>query len=57
MTPILLFRDYVFALYFAFDSLTSPIQRFEHCPTPGAKRDKTRVIPGFIFVIVFGRVG
>lgn|GEM_PF-1034486 len=26
-------------------------------PTRGAKQDKTRVIPGFIFVIVFERVG
>jgi len=32
-------------------------QRFEHCPTPGAKQDKTRAIPGFIFVIAFERVG
>jgi hypothetical protein len=28
-------------------------QRFEHCPTRGAKQDKTWVIPGFIFVIAF----
>jgi hypothetical protein len=28
-------------------------QRFEHRLVPGAKQDKTWVIPGFIFVIAF----
>ncbi len=32
-------------------------QRFEHCLTRGAKQDKTRLIPGFIFIIAFERVG
>jgi hypothetical protein len=31
-------------------------QRFEHCPTRGAKQDKTRTIPDFIFVIYFEKV-
>ena len=28
-------------------------QRFRHHPTGGAKQNKARVIPGFIFVITF----